>query len=73
MWLIAIGLLTFAAVSDVSRVRIDRQDKNLYLTDGLGNVITDGLGNGITTTGREHRLELVIGAERVLLWRWFQP
>ena len=66
LWLIAVGLLTLVAVAGM---RIDRQTKNLYLTDDVGNVITDDVGNGFAT-GREHRWDLVIGGERVPLRRW---
>ena len=66
LWLIALGLLALVAIAGM---RIDRQTKNLYLTDDFGTVITGDFGNGFVT-GREHRWDLVIGGERVPLRRW---
>ena len=48
---------------------IDRQPKDVYITDSAGNVITDDVGNRFLAA-RDHRWELLIGGERVPLAQW---
>ena len=66
LWLIAIGLLTLVAVSEM---RVDHQAKDINLTDDFGIVFRDDVGNGFLV-GREYRWDLVVGGERIPLLRW---
>jgi hypothetical protein len=71
IWLVAVGLLTFAEVAQMAGIRTDRSDRDIYGSDEFGTVITDDSGHGFAFA-KEHLWELVIGNEKVPLWRWIE-